>query len=135
MLSLLLIGAYWILFSDFHQNNIAKLSAELIWGILPWTMIISLFFFFERLASKPSQMWRYLSDSSYWIYIAQMPILMTLSLILFYTKLSILVSIPLVTLSTLAILLISYQFLIRNRRYFRYIDGAYSKELKEVNNA
>ncbi len=125
--SLMLIGIYWFLFSHFHENAIAKLSGEVIWGILPWLMIVTLFFCFESLASKPNKIWRYLGDSTYWIYIAQMPIIMVLSLIFFTGKPILFVAVPSVVVITLAILLISYQLLIRKRRYLNYIDGARSK--------
>lgn len=125
--SIVLTGVYWILFSSYHAFYSEKLVAESIVGLLPWLMMATLFFLFERIASKPNKIWRYLADSSYWIYIAQMPILAVLSVLFFDEKWSVLIAVPLMTLITLGLLLLSYQLLIRKRRHLNYIDGARSQ--------
>jgi hypothetical protein len=126
LFSFILMGIYWWLYRDFQFYFYAKLIGAGIWALLPWLMMPTLFFLFQSIAAGPNKIWRYLADSSYWIYIAQLPVLGALSLIFYYEKFSVLVAVPAMSASSLAILLLSYQLLIRKRPYLNYIDGARS---------
>jgi peptidoglycan/LPS O-acetylase OafA/YrhL len=68
---------------------------------------------FLKHCSAPSPRWRYLSDSSYWLYIMHMPVVVGLQVALMPFPIPTLAKIPVVLFLTILILVASYDFLVR----------------------
>lgn len=124
LISGLLFSGYFVLFTGYRDYALMKPIGEILFSSIAWISMLSLFAFCDSIANQTNKVWRYLADSAYWIYIAQMPIIMVVTMIFYYNKIDLLVSIPLVIAISLAVLLLSYQLLIRGRRYLKYISGS-----------
>ncbi len=66
-----------------------------------------------RLCSQPSELRRYLADSSYWLYLGHLPIVFLLQAALMKVPLHWAIKFPLIVAITLAVLLVSYHYLVR----------------------
>lgn len=98
-----------------------------------WLMIFAVTGLFLKLCSHHSARWRYLSDSSYWIFILHMPVVVGLQVALMPVPLPALAKIPLVLALAVAILVITYDIAVRptwvgallnGRRYARGLPAA-----------
>jgi membrane-bound acyltransferase YfiQ involved in biofilm formation len=78
-----------------------------------WLMIFAVTGLFLKLCSHPSPRWRYLSDSSYWIFILHMPVVVGLQVALMPVPLPALAKIPLVLAIAVVLLVISYDVAVR----------------------
>jgi hypothetical protein len=88
-------------------------------GALPqvlyaWLMSFAAIGFFRWLVPAESPTWRYLSDSAYWLYLAHMPLVIVLQQYSRDWPLPGTLKFLLVTMIATAILLVSYQFLVRH---------------------
>ena len=66
-----------------------------------------------RFCSQPSELRRYLADSSYWLYLGHLPIVFGLQAALMKVPLHWAIKFPLIVAITLAVLLVSYHYLVR----------------------
>ena len=66
-----------------------------------------------RFCSQPSELRRYLADSSYWLYLGHLPIVFFLQAALMKVPLHWAIKFPLIVAITLAVLLVSYHYLVR----------------------
>jgi len=82
-------------------------------GVAIWYLCFAAFALFHRYANSHSRAWRYLSDSSYWVYLIHMPLTIWLPPLLHDWAAPALVKMVLVLSATTAICLISYHFLVR----------------------
>lgn len=78
---------------------------------------------FIRWGSRPSAVIRYLSDASYWIYLAHLPLLYFLQGVLAPLRWHWSLRIPLDLAVTFGLLLLSYQFLVRYTWIGRILNG------------
>ncbi len=78
-----------------------------------WLMSFGLMGMFLQCSSAESRVMRYLSDSSYWLYLAHLPLVLLVQSWVVDYQVSPFLKFPLVCVVTGGILLISYQFLIR----------------------
>jgi hypothetical protein len=66
-----------------------------------------------RFCSQSSELRRYLADSSYWLYLGHLPIVFVLQVALMKVPLHWAIKFPLIVVITLAVLLVSYRYLVR----------------------
>ena len=97
-------------------------------GALPqvlyaWLMSFAAIGFFRWLVPAESRMWRYLSDSAYWLYLAHMPVVILLQQYSRGWPLSGTLKFFLVTTIATAILLVSYQLLVRHTPLGLLLNG------------
>lgn len=97
-------------------------------GALPqvlyaWLMSFAAIGFFRWLVPAESRMWRYLSDSAYWLYLAHMPVVILLQQYSRGWPLSGTLKFLLVTMLATAILLVSYQLLVRHTPLGMLLNG------------
>lgn len=76
-----------------------------------------------RFLSAPSERWRYLADASYWMYLAHLPIVFFLQVVVAQWPLHWVIKFPLVLMVTTVLLLLSYQTLVRPTRLGRWLNG------------
>ena len=104
-------------------------------GALPqvlyaWLMSFAAIGFFRWLVPAQSRMWRYLSDSAYWLYLAHMPLLIVLQQISRGWPLPGVLKFLLVTMLATAILLASYQLLVRHTPLGLLLNGPRPRRLR-----
>ncbi len=88
-----------------------------------WLMIFAVTGLFLKYCSRPSAAWRYLSDSSYWLYIMHMPVVVGLQVALLSVPLPALAKIPLVLALSVVILVVSYDLVVRPRWIGALLNG------------
>lgn len=88
-----------------------------------WLMSFAAIGFFRWLVPEVSPMWRYLSDSAYWLYLAHMPVVILLQQASRGWPLSGAIKFLLVTMLATAILLVSYQLLVRHTPLGLLLNG------------
>jgi len=88
-----------------------------------WLMSFAAIGFFRWLVPAESRMWRYLSDSAYWLYLAHMPVVIVLQQYSRGWPLSGTLKFFLVTTLATAILLVSYQLLVRHTPLGLLLNG------------
>jgi len=100
--------------------------------LLCWFLIFAVLGLFLKYASRPSPRWRYMSDSSYWLYLMHMPVVVGLQVACRPIPLPAIAKIPLVLAVSVVILVITYDLFVRptwigallnGRRYDRGIPG------------
>ena len=97
--------------------------AGLAQGVFVWTMCFALIGIGERVLSHERRSVRYLSDSSYWLYLAHLPLVFVLQALLYFTPIPTWAKFTLVTTATAGLLLISYQTCVRYTRVGRLLNG------------
>ncbi|MDO8908275.1 MAG: acyltransferase family protein [Pseudohongiella sp.] len=88
-----------------------------------WFWVFAIIGSAMRLLSAPSARWRYLADASYWMYLAHLPIVFFLQVIVAQWPLHWVIKFPLILVVTTALLLLSYHTLVRPTRLGRWLNG------------
>ena len=81
--------------------------------IYVWTMTFALMGLFRKLLTQESRTFRYLADSSYWLYLAHLPLIMVAQLAVRDWQLPAIVKFGLVCVVVSGFLLLTYQTLVR----------------------
>jgi peptidoglycan/LPS O-acetylase OafA/YrhL len=76
-----------------------------------------------RFCSRPSALRRYLADASYWLYLAHLPIVFGLQVVLMKVPLHWSIKFPLIVAITLALLFASYHYLVRPTFIGAWLNG------------
>lgn len=86
---------------------------RLVTALLSWSLTLAAVGIFYRYLDRPNRLIRYLADSSYWAYLAHVPLLMALQVLIAPWPLPWWVKLPLLNLALGLILLVCYDFLVR----------------------
>jgi peptidoglycan/LPS O-acetylase OafA/YrhL len=81
--------------------------------VASWCWIFAFVGAAERFLSRPSPTWRYVADSSYWLYLMHLPVLVVPGVVFQALDWHWSVEYPLTLAVTVAILLLSYHTLVR----------------------
>jgi peptidoglycan/LPS O-acetylase OafA/YrhL len=81
--------------------------------LLCWLLTFAVLGLFLRYANRPSPRWRYLSDSSYWLFIMHMPVVVGFQVAFRNVPLPALAKVPIVLALSAGVLLVSYDLLVR----------------------
>lgn len=96
-------------------------------ALYAWLMIVGLIGLFEFALSRErvgvTGGVRYLSDASYWLYVAHLPLVVALQIMLRNLDLPAAVKLPLIVLVTVGVLLGVYQFMVRYTIIGRMLNG------------
>ena len=84
-------------------------STQIMWALTFWMVGL-----FVRFFNNPTPAFRYIADSSYWLYLTHVPLLMYIQIEWAYWQLPWYIKNPLVNLYLGGLLLISYHFLVRS---------------------
>lgn len=82
-------------------------------SVFVWTTSLGLIGLARRVLSRPSKRVRYVSDSSYWLYIAHLPLVVAGQFALAYVQLPPMLEFGLLTIASTALLMLSYHWLVR----------------------
>lgn len=107
-LALLLIFPAEIIFKDNLPLNL------LLQTLYLWNMAFGMMGMFHALIKKENAFIRYLSDSSYWLYIVHLPLVIALQFLVREWPIDALLKFLLINIATITILLISYHLLVRS---------------------
>jgi peptidoglycan/LPS O-acetylase OafA/YrhL len=99
------------------------LAALLILAIATWTSLIALIGFAARYLTSPRPALRYVADSSYWIYLSHLPVLVLLIALIGTTSLSTAPQFVLVTAGALAFSLLTYAAFVRYTAIGKLLNG------------
>lgn len=97
--------------------------ADVLQVIFAWGMSFACIGLFRRVFHGESRAWRYMSDASYWLYLAHLPLVILLQHIVRDWPLPALVKFLLICLVTTGLLLLSYQYLVRYTWIGRMLNG------------
>lgn len=78
---------------------------------------------FQYLCQNHSPAWRYLADSSYWIYLAHLPLLPAIEIVMHGWEISAAIKLPLLCGSSLILLFASYHYLVRSSFIGKTLNG------------
>jgi glucan biosynthesis protein C len=78
-----------------------------------WLLILSIIGLFDRFLSRPNARMRYICDSSYFLYLAHMPVLLVFQLLLLPLTISPLLKIAIALAATVAVLFAMYRYGVR----------------------
>jgi hypothetical protein len=101
----------------------ASLLRAFAYPLATWSWCLALIGMATRFLSKGRRVVRYLSDSSYWIYLAHLPLVVALQVLASPWDVSWQVKYPLIVAVALAILLPSYQLLVRSTFLGAWLNG------------
>jgi ABC-type multidrug transport system ATPase subunit len=88
-----------------------------------WNWVFAIIGIALSVFSRASKVRRYLADSSYWLYLVHLPIVFALQVVVMRWNLHWTVKFPLILATTLALLLLSYHYLVRFTFVGRVLNG------------
>lgn len=109
------------------EADTASAIAPALQSVFVWTFSFGLIGLARLLLSRPSARVRYLSDSSYWLYVVHFPLVLAGQFALAYVALPPLVEFALLTVATTAVLLLSYRWFVRYTWIGRLLNGPRSR--------
>jgi len=105
-------------------RDMTSLAYAVAYAIAGWNWTFALIGLGLRFLSGHSPLRRYLADASYWIYLVHLPLLMALQVVLSRTQWPWWVEFPLALAAAMALLLASYNLLVRNTFVGAWLNGA-----------
>ena len=105
------------------MQDIATLAYAVAYAIAGWSWTFALVGLGLRFLSGHSPWRRYLADASYWIYLVHLPLLMALQVVMSRVQWPWFVEFALVLAVAMALLLLSYDLLVRNSFIGAWLNG------------
>jgi glucans biosynthesis protein C len=100
--------------------------------LLCWLLTFAILGLFLRYCSRPSPRWRYMSDSSYWLYLMHMPVVVGLQVAFGRVPLPAIAKVPIVLAIAVAILVATYDLIVRSTWIGALLNGRrYQRRLAE----
>jgi hypothetical protein len=92
-------------------------------SLFAWCMSISCIGLFRSCVREQTPWIRYLSDSSYWLYVAHLPLVIVLQSQLAWTDGNAYLKLLIISFASIGLLLLSYQLLVRNTWLGVFLNG------------
>jgi hypothetical protein len=100
-----------------------KLLYSLGYALVMWLLIFGTLGFFHERCQRQSPAWRYLADSSYWVYLAHIPLVPLLQIWMGPWAWPGPIKLPFLILIAFVLLFSSYHFLVRSTAIGRILNG------------
>ncbi len=100
-----------------------RVAHSVLYGLMMWSLVLGFSGLFIRRAASPSPFWRYVADSSYWIYLVHLPLVVSLQVWLAHVNLHWTLKFPLILLIAVPLLFLSYHFLVRSTLIGQQLNG------------
>jgi peptidoglycan/LPS O-acetylase OafA/YrhL len=131
ILGLLLYTAYLILGLIYQPFNLV--TNILINSLVVWLFIFGITGLFIRYGSNHSPLMRYVSDSSYWVYLLHLPLTLLIPGLISDWPLPATLKMLVVVLSTTSICFVSYHYMVRGTFIGKFLNGRkYSRKLSDL---
>jgi len=117
----LIVGAPLSFQTEVPQS--ARLPYAATYALASWTWVFAIVGIGMRFCSGASSVRRYIADSSYWMYLVHMPLLMLLQAWMMQWNLHWTIKFPLLLAMSFALLLASYHFLVRSTAIGNVLNG------------
>ena len=101
----------------------ARAAAVAFQAVYPWTMAFGCIGLFRKLCARESRTIRYVSDSSYWLYLTHLPLVIGAQLAVRDWPLPSALKFSLVIVAVTGFLLLAYRFLVRYTWLGRFLNG------------
>jgi peptidoglycan/LPS O-acetylase OafA/YrhL len=113
-------------------EGLHHLCGSAVQVIFAWLMIFGLMGLFRVLCARERRWMRYISDSSYWLYLAHLPLILIAQSLVQDWALSPFLKFPLVCGSVTLVLLLSYQLFVRYTPIGTFLNGPRKREIREL---
>lgn len=100
-----------------------KLAYAATYTLAIWNWVFGLVGTALRFFPHETRVGRYLADSSYWVYLAHLPVVFALQLVVLDWPLHWAIKFPVIVASALGLLLLSYQLMVRNTFIGEVLNG------------
>lgn len=100
-----------------------RLVHSALYGLMMWGFVLGFLGLFVRFCRKRSAGWRYVADSSYWIYLAHLPLVVWLQVQMGPSPLPWILKYPLLNLAAFPVLFLSYHYLVRSTFIGAQLNG------------
>jgi hypothetical protein len=94
-----------------------------LYGVAMLLLVFGFMGFFVKYFNKPSRAWRYLTDSSYWLYLIHLPFIVWLQVVLYPWNAHWAVKFMLINIVAFPIMLLSYHMLVRRTVIGQTLNG------------
>ncbi len=130
------LGKHWrwalpmamlVLFPLILATKEQRLPNTLLQSLYTWLMVLGSIGLANRLFQRESNLFRYVADSSYWLYLTHIPPVLLMQWVLLFLPVPALVKFTLGFLITMLILFASYELLVRRTVIGRILNGKKSK--------
>lgn len=108
---------------SFYSQPPLQWLSDLLQVTFTWLMVFGCIGLFREKFAQPSLRFRYLSDASYWLYLAHLPLVFGLQLLIQDWPLSCWIKFPLVILLSFSLLLLNYHYIVRGRILGKLLNG------------
>lgn len=120
----LIVFAYFVFLAALSVDaNSQRLLFSLLQSTYAWMMTFGMIGLFSYFFAKERYWVRYLSDSSYWLYLAHLPLVLYFQYLAEEWQVPSIVKFTLIIAVSTTLLLISYQFLVRNTLIGQILNG------------
>lgn len=93
------------------------------YALMMWTLVFLTLGFFQKFFQKPKAWIRYLADSSYWLYLIHLPVVVWLQVTVAELAFNWMIKLALVSVGSIAVGLITYALLVRSTVVGRVLNG------------
>ena len=112
----------------FFKNQNLDIMTNILTAVFTITSIIVVMEFTKRTFNKESKVIRYISDSSYWLYLIHIPVVVSIQKLTLELNTTKEIKFLITSVAALAILLASYQLLVRYTIIGTYLHGKRNKD-------
>jgi ABC-type multidrug transport system ATPase subunit len=109
--------------NPFAMDPAIKTACAICYTLAAWNWAFALMGAALRFFDSESAIRRYLADASYWMYLAHLPLVFALQLVVRKWPLHWSIKFPLIVVTAVVILLLTYQFFVRNTLIGEVLNG------------
>jgi peptidoglycan/LPS O-acetylase OafA/YrhL len=121
--SRLLMEAIFSMELSSSQRAGLRLGHYVIYALMMWSFVFGFLGLFLQYRRQESPTWRYVADSSYWVYLAHLPLVAGLQVWVGDWPVSWMIKFPLICLIAFPLLFLSYHLLVRSTFIGQQLNG------------
>ena len=124
-----IVPQLWFEHTDLEYYLLLKVVAIVLSCSAIYLLVLGLWGYCSRLKLKDSRLLRYVTDSSYWVYLSNMPIVVVLQIILIPISISVFLKFLIAFIGAFTISMITYEYFVR----YTFIGTILNKRRKRKN--
>jgi glucans biosynthesis protein C len=106
-----------------HHYVLLRLGHGAVYGLMMWSFVFGFLGLFLHYRRTESPAWRYVADSSYWVYLAHLPLVVSLQVWVAFWPSTWVVKFLLINLVAFPLLFLSYHYLVRSTFIGHQLNG------------